>query len=181
MRSSPWGCKELDTTEQLTHTHTHTASRVLFFQDHLPGDSWSSPAPSDLLGEGWECIPLLLGWVTHQFLSPSVCCCRGPEFCSGMCCVTLGKYLYLSGLLFLLCQKRTENNLTSHDVRVLKDNIKSRGFPSGSEGKESACNAGDPGSIPGLVGNPLQYSCLENPMDRGAWQATVHEIPKSWT
>ena len=50
------------------------------------------------------------------------------------------------------------------------------GFPGGSDGKESACNAGDPGSIPGSGrslgegnGNPLQYSCLENPMDRGAW------------
>ena len=55
-------------------------------------------------------------------------------------------------------------------------------FPGGSEGKESASNAGDLGSIPGLGrspggghGNPLQYSCLENPMDRGAWQATVHK------
>ena len=52
----------------------------------------------------------------------------------------------------------------------------------------SACNAGDPGLIPGLGrssgegnGNPLQYSCLENPMDRGAWQATVHGVAKSWT
>ncbi|CAI9151880.1 unnamed protein product [Rangifer tarandus platyrhynchus] len=52
------------------------------------------------------------------------------------------------------------------------------GFPSGSAGKESACNTGDLGSIPGLGrapgegnGNPLQCSCLENPMDRGAWQA----------
>ena len=50
----------------------------------------------------------------------------------------------------------------------------SRGFPGGSDGKASACNAGDLGSIPGLGrspgegnGNPLQYSCLENPMDRG--------------
>ena len=50
------------------------------------------------------------------------------------------------------------------------------GFPGGSEGKASACNAGDPGSIPGSErfpgegnGNPLQYSCLENPMDGGAW------------
>ena len=49
-------------------------------------------------------------------------------------------------------------------------------------GKESACNAGDPGLTPGSGrspgegnGNPLQYSCLENSMDRGAWQATVHE------
>ena len=56
----------------------------------------------------------------------------------------------------------------------------SRGFPGGSDGKESACNVDDLGSIPGsgrLLGegndNPLQYSCLENPMDRGAWQATV--------
>ena len=52
----------------------------------------------------------------------------------------------------------------------------------------SACNAGDSGSIPGLGrfsgegnGNPLQYSCLENPMDRGAWQDTVHGVAKSWT
>ena len=43
-------------------------------------------------------------------------------------------------------------------------------FPGGSEVKASACNVGDPGSIPGCEnGNPLQYSCLENPMDRGAW------------
>ena len=50
------------------------------------------------------------------------------------------------------------------------------GFPGGSDGKVSVCNAGDPGSIPGLGrsrgegnGNPLQCSCLENPMDGGAW------------
>ena len=62
------------------------------------------------------------------------------------------------------------------------------GFPGGSEGEESACNAGDLGSIPGLgrppgegKGNPLQYSCLENPMDGGAWQATVHGVTKSQT
>ena len=62
------------------------------------------------------------------------------------------------------------------------------GYPGGSDGKESACNVGDLGSIPGLRrspgvgnGNPLQYSCLENPMDRGAWWATVHGIAKSWT
>ena len=55
------------------------------------------------------------------------------------------------------------------------------GFPDGSDGKESACNAGDPGLIPGLgrfpgeeKGNPLQYSYLENSMDRGAWCVKVH-------
>ena len=62
------------------------------------------------------------------------------------------------------------------------------GFSAGSDSKESACSAGDTGSIPGLRrypgegnGNPLQYSCLGNPMDRGAWWATVHGVPKSWT
>ena len=55
------------------------------------------------------------------------------------------------------------------------------GFPGGSEVKASACNAGDLGSIPGLGrspgdGNPLQYSCLENPVDGGAWWATVHRV-----
>ena len=62
------------------------------------------------------------------------------------------------------------------------------GFPGGSEVKVSACNAKDPVSIPGLGrspgegnGNPLQYSCLENPMERGAWWATVHAVTKSWT
>ena len=60
-------------------------------------------------------------------------------------------------------------------------------FPGGSEGKETACNAGDPDLIPGLErspgegnGSPLQYSCLENSMDRGTWWARVHGITKSW-
>ena len=58
----------------------------------------------------------------------------------------------------------------------------------GSDGKESVCNAGDLDSVPGLGrspgegnGNSLQYSCLENPMDRGAWWATVHVVTKSLT
>ena len=61
------------------------------------------------------------------------------------------------------------------------------GFPGGSVGKESTCNARDPGSIPGWGylgegnGNLLQDSCLENPMDRGAWWATVHGVTKSHT
>ena len=61
-------------------------------------------------------------------------------------------------------------------------------FPGCSEGKESACNVGDLGSIPGSGrspgegnGNPLQYLCLENPMDGGAWQATVHDVTKCQT
>ena len=62
-----------------------------------------------------------------------------------------------------------------------------QGFPGGSDSKKSGCNSGDLGSVPGLGrspggghGNPLQYSCWENSMDRGAWQAAVHGVPKSW-
>ena len=61
-------------------------------------------------------------------------------------------------------------------------------FRGGSDGKESACNVGDPGFIPGSGrlpgkghGNPLQYSCLENSIDRGAWWAAIHGVAKSWT
>ena len=61
-------------------------------------------------------------------------------------------------------------------------------FPGGSDGKESACNARDPGSIPGSQrslgegnGNPLQFSCLENSTDTGAWQAIVHGVAKHQT
>ena len=60
------------------------------------------------------------------------------------------------------------------------------GFPGGSKGNASACHTGDPGLIPGSGrspgegnGNPLQYCCLENPMDRGDWWATVHRVVKS--
>ena len=63
-----------------------------------------------------------------------------------------------------------------------------KNFPRGSNGKETACNAGDLGSISGSGrsprernGNLLQYSCLENSMDRRAWWATVHGVAKDWT
>ena len=66
--------------------------------------------------------------------------------------------------------------------------MQSAGFPGGSEVKASACNVGDLGSVPGWGrapgegnGTPLQYSCLENPMDGGAWWATVHGVAKSRT
>ena len=64
----------------------------------------------------------------------------------------------------------------------------SSGFPGGSDGKESACNAGGTGSIPESVrspgeehGNPFRYFCLGSPVDRGAWWAIVHRVAKSQT
>ena len=74
----------------------------------------------------------------------------------------------------------------------MKKDTRKSGFPNtfkgSSDGKASANNAGDPGSIPGLEktpgegnGSPLQYSCLENPMDGGAWWAAVHGVAKSRT
>ena len=76
-----------------------------------------------------------------------------------------------------------DSNLLNED-----NHLKGLFFPCGSDSKESACNAGDPGLVPGSGrspregnGTPLQYSCLENSMDRGAWPATVHGVAKSWT
>ena len=73
-------------------------------------------------------------------------------------------------------------------ARTLEWAAISFGFPGGSDSKASACSAGDPASIPGVGrssaegnGNPLQYSCLENFMDRGAWSATAHGVAKSRT
>ena len=64
--------------------------------------------------------------------------------------------------------------------------MKHQGFPGSSDGKESACNAGNPGAIPGpgrscaeAQANPVPYSGLENSMDRGAWRNIVHGVTKS--
>ena len=66
--------------------------------------------------------------------------------------------------------------------------IRSLCFSGGSDGKESACSAGEPGSVPGSgrspgegYGNLLYYSCLKNLRDRGAWQSIVYGVAKSWT
>ena len=73
-------------------------------------------------------------------------------------------------------------------VKHLLKLIECTGFPGGSDGKASACNVEDLGSIPGLGGshgegngNPLQYTCLRNPMNRGAWWASVHGVAESDT
>ena len=83
-----------------------------------------------------------------------------------------------------MCMLVTQSCLTFCDPV----NCNHQGFPSGSNGKESACNAGDPGLISGsgrssgeVNGYPLWYSYLENPIDRGACWATAYGITKSWT
>ena len=86
---------------------------------------------------------------------------------------TLADFMFLGS-------KITADGDCSHEIK--------RCFLGGSDGKASASNAGDPGSIPGLGrspgegnGDPLQYSCLENPMDGGAWYPTIHGVEKSRT
>ena len=84
-------------------------------------------------------------------------------------------------------QKQVQDNPTSRTVDKLRQIIWVY-VPGGLVVKNLPANAGDLGLIHGLGrslgegnGNPLQYSCLENPVDRGAWQATVHGVAKSWT
>ena len=93
-------------------------------------------------------------------------------------------------LLLSLRKKIFWTGIFPHQVGKLNSNLCShiQGFPGGSEGKVSACDAGDLGSIPGSgrspgegSGNPLQYHCLENPMDREACWAIVHGVAKSQT
>ena len=73
-----------------------------------------------------------------------------------------------------------ECNLLQNMKRKWYDFYQSLKFNQSLHGKESACKTGDSGSIPGEgYGNQLQYSCLENPLDRGTWQATAHRLAKS--
>ena len=99
-------------------------------------------------------------------------------------------YFNLSSVFILI--KIIHAHSFKNEIVVTKNNSTNflllRCFSGSSDGKELACNAGDPGSIPGLGrspgegnGNPLQYSCLVKPMDRGAWWATVHGVTKSGT
>ena len=81
-----------------------------------------------------------------------------------------------------------EEDMATHSIILAWRIPVEKGFPGTSDGKESACNVGDSGSVPGYRrslgegnGNLLQYSCLENPMDRGAWQAKIHGVAKSQT
>ena len=105
----------------------------------------------------------------------------------GEWCYILGEGYKAVRIVLLLLQK----SCCHHRGRIclsIKLTQREEGSPSSLDGKASACNAGDPGSILGLGrspgegnGNPLQYPCLENSMDKGAWRAVVHEVAKSQT
>ena len=88
-------------------------------------------------------------------------------------------------IVYCICYEGTQRTVIL--ALGFRSHCAEMGFPGVLDGKEF-CSVGDLGSIPWLgrppgegSGNPLQYSCLENPMDRGAWQATVHGVSKSWT
>ena len=136
----------------------------------LPGSSVHAILQARILE--WVAICKPHAGVMERFhLSPWVCCL----FYSGYACVCTSLWCPGSSICF-------------HSNTFKKHWLIQRGFPGDSGGKESACDARDPGSIPGSGkspgegnGNPLQYSCLENSMDRGAGRATVHGVAKSWT
>ena len=134
--------------------------------------SWDFPGKNTGVG----CHILLRGTFPTQGSNPSVLCllhCRPILYLSGKPQVEVGWAILSSNFHHLL-----ETNLSTRIKMFLR----------WLSGKESTCSAGDSGSIPGLgrspgggYGNPLQYSCLENSMDRGIWQATVLGVTKSQT
>ena len=128
---------------------------------------WNSPGKNTAVG----CHSLLQGIFLTQESNPHLL--TSPALACGFFTTssTWEAHIYIIRLL-LLCVWATEK----------------RDFPDGSVVKNLPANAGDAGLVPGLGrcpgeghGNPLQYSCLENPLDRGNWWATVHEITKSRT
>ena len=118
----------------------------------------------------WKIYLGLWNWTAHSFLSfKSIC----STLCQTLCKMKNNASCY-------------SFSLSWRDKMELILLLGKRGFPDGSVGKESTCSAGNPSLIPGSRrspgegnGNPLQYSCLKNPRDRGAWRGTVHGVTKS--
>ena len=144
-----------------------------------------------------SCRPLLLPPSIFPsirvFSSASVLCIRWPKYWSFSFSISpsneySGLIPFRMDWLDLLAVQGTLKSLLqyhSSKASILWCSAFFMGFPHSSVGKESACSAGDLGLIPGSGrspgegnGNPLQYSCLENPMDRGAWQAIVHRVTR---
>ena len=158
----PWGCQESDTTERLTLSLSFTYG----FLVPWPGMEPVPPAVESQSPKHWTAREFpRLPYLNYNLIL------NLPHLLSPYWKVFLSMALLLSDLLYIFIY-------FAHDVSA---------FTGGSDGKESACNARDLGSIPRLGrspeenGYPLQYSGLENPMDRGAWWATVHGVAESDT
>ena len=129
-----------------------------------------------------------LDWVTFTFTFNACRHCSNKGY-------SFGYETFLLHTLLINCCMIISHFVTNHlthksvNFKFIYNKQHAQGFPGGSDGKESACNAGDArdmGSFPGLGrslggghGSPLQYSCLKNPMDKGAWLGTIHGIAKS--
>ena len=145
---------------------------------YLNSYHWLAPG---LQARSSECKSLCY----NSILAESVICLRILGMSLGRKNLDLGKLMKTEkpgGLQFMGWQR------VGHDRATFTFTMTSLGFPGGSDGKGSACNAGDLGLIPRSggspgegSGNPLQYSCLENSMDSGTWWAAVHGVAKSWT
>ena len=131
--------------------------------------------------QSWKCL-------SGVRLHPTLKHCTGPQTCYMSELRIKGEgnnhHSFININLKAICRKYGCQRMWS--IQVFK--AINLGFPGGSVGKESDCNAADLDSILGLRrsprernGNPLQYSCLENTMGRQAWWATVHRVTKSWT
>ena len=142
-----------------------TITRVSLEVDHSPVKPWNDCSPGQHLDYS-QCETLKQSTQLNHNPVP------GPhKLCNHKC--VLFKTPFGNNFLY------SKKYLTHCELQVIW------GFPHGSNGKESACNAGDHGSVPGWGrshregnGYPLQYSCLENSMDRGAWRATAHGVAK---
>ena len=135
---------------------------IVIFDSVRKGETWAG---------NWKYLSRIYSWHGQVFR-------RQSEWCLLVSLPAAINTHTNSPWLFLLLQIWISGNL----LILLKN------FPGGSDSKESACNAGDPDSIPWLGrspgeanGNPLQYPCLESSRDRGVWRGTVHGVTKSRT
>ena len=160
---------------------------------HTHSGQWKSVAKCSAWGENSAAIGSSLGFFTDfrvpgskrgQFLTEkcfaNVCWCHISLYSPPLCLIF---HMYKYWL-----QKVRKRIKWDNPSWVGEGGTNWESSVGGSDVKESACNVGDPGSIPGWGrspgegnGNPFQYSCLENPKDGGAWQATVHGVTKSET
>ena len=137
---------------------------------------WNGEGPRRLLAVGQMST---CAWQSEALHNSVTACGWKPEWGFGTKAVVMGCSVRLFHSTWDPPRPETEPISPAFAGRFLT--------PSGSDSKESACNTGDPALLPasgrspgGGHGHPLQNSCLENPVDRGAWRGTVHRVAKSW-